>query len=571
MTVHSTLVAGLNMYVKTVGADTGNQSASGLPAKIPQSNCLIYSLGNTPIKLEPLRKLIANYPFKDIANEILNGFQYGFSLQYSGSRLPRESSNLKSAEQSSTLLYEKLAKEVQLGRVAGPFLNPPFPTLQVSPLGLVPKKDGDFRVIHHLSYPEHRSINDFIDKNLCSVQYSSIDKAAALINRYKSQARLSQCDVKSAFRLIPIAPSDFDLLGMKFGGYYYYDKMLPFGASISCALWEKFATSLHWIVEMKSGNDSILHYLDDYFFVENSESGNVGHTLRTFQNICHEIGVPLNHDKTTPPCQSLTFLGITFDVQKLIMSLPEEKVSKLKEQLCSIIQRKKATLREMQSLLGLLNFACKVISPGRTFCRRLINSTIGVKKQHHKIRITEEMKLDLGMWLKFLEHYNGITVITDDIWESNEMLELWTDASGGSGGYGIYFGGKYALGTWPRNWVEDGVTRDMTFLELFPIVAAFMTWETYFYNKKVLLHVDNQSVIQIVNTKTSKSTRVMKLVRHLVLMNLKNNTHVKAIYIPSKHNIYADLLSRSKVKKFKDICPNADPLPTKINPLIWEV
>ena len=33
---------------------------------------------------------------------------------------------------------------------AGPFSQPPFPTLQMSSLGLVPKKDGDYRLIHYL-------------------------------------------------------------------------------------------------------------------------------------------------------------------------------------------------------------------------------------------------------------------------------------------------------------------------------------------------------------------------------------------------------------------------------------
>lgn len=73
-------------------------------------------------------------------------------------------------------------------------------------------------------------------------------------------------DIKSAFRLIPEATTDFELLGFKFQNKYYFDKMLPFGAAISCAVWEKFATSLHWIIQSKSRNPSILNYLDDVLF-----------------------------------------------------------------------------------------------------------------------------------------------------------------------------------------------------------------------------------------------------------------------------------------------------------------
>ena len=42
------------------------------------------------------------------------------------------------------------------------------------------------------------------------------------------------------------------------------------------------------------------------------------------------------------------------------------------------MRRRKVTLVELQSLLGLLNFACKVIRPGRAFLRRLINLTCGL-------------------------------------------------------------------------------------------------------------------------------------------------------------------------------------------------
>jgi hypothetical protein len=45
-------------------------------------------------------------------------------------------------------------------------------------------------------------------------------------------------------------------------------------------------------------------------------------------------------------------------------------------------------------------------------------------------------------------------------------------------------------------------------------------------NKKVLFRVDNQAVVQTINMKTSRSDKVMNLVRHMVLMNLKNNTTV---------------------------------------------
>ena len=411
-------------------------------------------------------------------------------------------------------MREKLSKEICLGRIAGPFTKIPFPSLQVSPIGLVPKKDGDYRMIHHLSYPENQSINDFIDDRYCSVSYSNIDQAADMVSRLGKGALLSKADIKSAFRLLPINPADFDLLGIKFDNGYYFDKMLPMGSSASCAIWEKFARFLHWCLSQQTDSDDILHYLDDFFFGEASTCIKPGLLLSKFQSICYNFGVPLADEKTVQPNTCITFLGVELDTMKMIMRLPAEKVAKLKQQILKVLSMNKITLKEMQSLLGLLNFACKVVSPGRAFCRRLINATMGIKKPHHKLRVSKNMKADLNVWLSFLNKYNGVTLISRREWRTNMELELFTDACGGEkGGFGIFFSGQWAYGKWPDNWVAEGLTRDMTLLELFPVVVTLTIWSDKLRNQWVHFHVDNQAVVQVINSQTCKSDRVMNLVK----------------------------------------------------------
>lgn len=45
----------------------------------------------------------------------------------------------------------------------------------------------------------------------------------------------SKQHVDGIFCLLPVACTDFELLGFKFNDQYYFDKMMPFGASRSCA------------------------------------------------------------------------------------------------------------------------------------------------------------------------------------------------------------------------------------------------------------------------------------------------------------------------------------------------
>ena len=55
--------------------------------------------------------------------------------------------------------------------------------------------------------------------------------------------------------------------------------------------------------------------------------------------------------------------------------------------------RKSVTLKELQSLIGLLNFACCVVVPGRAFLRRLIDLTRGVRKPTHHVRLTRKVNM----------------------------------------------------------------------------------------------------------------------------------------------------------------------------------
>lgn len=530
----------------------------------------MYSLGHSPINIEQLELSLRHYPNQSEANELIYGFRNGFSIGYEG---PRRPVGLQSQiwGEKAAIAREKICKEISLGRIAGPFLSPPFPTFRVSPIAVIPKKSSsEFRLIHNLSFPAGGSVNDCIDDRFCSVKYSSIDDAVNMIHKLGRNALLAKCDIKSAFRLLPLNPSDFDLMGFKFDDLYFYQKVLPMGASSSCALFNKFSSILHWYVEKKSYNDNIIHYLDDFLFGGEAGTTKCQDTLYSFQSICNNWGVPLAKEKTVKPTEVLIFLGILFDTKNMVMRLPDEKLQEVRTRIITCLNSQKVILRELQSLIGVLNFACQVIVPGRAFCRRLVDATCGVSKPHHRIRISSDMKEDLKIWLMFLSKYNGTTVILDQFWSSNSMLHLFCDAAAGEGrGFGVYFNGKWAQAVWPYHFIEKNLLSDITFLELFPVVVAIYIWGEQLKNKKILFHIDNQSVIAILNKKSSRSVTIMILVRKLVLACLHYNILLKAEHISTRLNSIADSLSRCDFQKFRRLCPSADAVPCAIPTHLW--
>lgn len=519
----------------------------------------------TPIKVPALSKYLAKYPIRENALELLEGFQFGFKLCYEGPRRPYNCNNLKSLKLLTTEAIQLVNKEINMGRVAGPFPYSPLHNLRLSPIGMVPKKDGTFRLIHHLSHPAGDSVNDYIDHKYCSVRYTPFEEALEMLEKLGSGALMARLDVKSAFRLLPVHPSDFQLLGYKINDYIYIDKCMPFGCSVSCAKFEKFASFLEWVLKTLCQSYNVVHYLDDFLLAGLPGTQECHYLVSKFTSLCDELGVPLAHDKTLGPTTKLVFLGLEIDTVAETVSIPLDKLGQLRHQLNYFLYRKKVTLSEIQSLTGLLNFCIRAIPAGRAFVRRLYDATTGLSKPYHKRRVSLEMKQDIQMWLVFLESFNGINSYKQVDWANDFQLELFTDSAGSENlGCGAIFGTHWAFLTWPESWKGACIFRDITFLELVPIAMAFSIWGKELVGKRVILHTDNKALVTILNTKTSKSPRVMILLRLLVLKGLVHNIQFKGQHIIGVQNVKADSLSRLQWNRFRHVFPEADQLPSTV-------
>ncbi|OCT76152.1 hypothetical protein XELAEV_18031341mg [Xenopus laevis] len=224
---------------------------SPLPQKASTPDGIVPQIKETPLLGYPKRQ----YPNKRESLIIHDGFLRGFWIPFSPSEEPTWAENLKSTWDNEHTVWEKLSKELQMGRMAGPFPEPPFHNLRVSPLGLVPKKEpGKFRLIHHLSFPKGSSVNDGIDSDESRVQYTSFDGALELVRGAGKGALMAKSDIESAFRLLPVHPECFHLLGCALGGAYFVDMCLPMGCSISCYYFKLFSSFLEWVVGHETGS-----------------------------------------------------------------------------------------------------------------------------------------------------------------------------------------------------------------------------------------------------------------------------------------------------------------------------
>ena len=66
----------------------------------------------SPINLQNLRIALQNYPYANLTNFILNGFQFGFDIGFSGSIVYTKPSNLLSARQNPEAVHKAISKEL---------------------------------------------------------------------------------------------------------------------------------------------------------------------------------------------------------------------------------------------------------------------------------------------------------------------------------------------------------------------------------------------------------------------------------------------------------------------------
>lgn len=516
----------------------------------------------TPIKFHKLKQKLLDYDTAEV-NYLDKGFTEGFSLGCSSrTNDDLNINNLKSADLNPVSVQNYLDKEISLGRISEPLSTLPFQHFQINPLGLVPKNEpGTFRTIVDLSFPPGKSINDSIPDEAAEVSYCSITDAIKMIIAKGRNSFLSKVDIEKAFRLIPVHPKHYNQLCVRWQGNFFIDKCLPMGARSACKIFEKFSSAVEFAA-LKSGIASLLHYLDDFLIISNSKKQGQ-EDLDLFLDLCDEVNIPIARNKTEGPEQVLIFLGLEIDTIAEEIRIPLDKLEKCNLLIDELLSRKKCTLKELQSVLGLLNFTCQVIVPGRAFLRRLYALTAKVAKPYHKIYLTEESRNDLRLWKVFLSSHNGITLYREELFLSPKVKHIFTDSSKTLAGAAVLDKAWFIL-PWPSAWYRE---QNITFLELIPIIWALETWGPSLKNCYVLIHTDNLALTFILNSQTAKEHLVMQLVRRLVLSLLTNNVMIRAKHIPGHKNILADSLSRLRMEKFKQYFPTANIIPSATAPL----
>ena len=369
--------------------DSCRRTSPMLQAKLSQIS--------TPLHVEAWSKYLGRHPDQAYARYITRGFRIGFE----GSSTPptQTQRNMKSAYENPHVISVYIESEIMKSRMVGSVIEANTANaIHTSPFGAIPKQHqpGKWRLIVNLSSPKSISVNDGINQQLCSLQYTGIDAAVQIILRLGKSCMLAKLDLKDAYRVIPVHPEDRCLLGMKWQGDLFLDTALPFGLRLAAKIFSAVADGLLWAMACNGIQEGI-HYLDDFLLAGKADTLECASALDTAFRTCHEVGFPVAMNKVEGPSTNLTFLGILFDTAAGQLHLPQGKLGRILHELERWSQRKVCIKRELLSIigLGLLQHAASIVKPGRTFLRHLINLSKIPRQLHHRVRLNKGARSDL--------------------------------------------------------------------------------------------------------------------------------------------------------------------------------
>ena len=513
---------------------------------------------STPLSLQAWRQKLSKHPDVDYAQYILNGIEHGFRIGVQERGFFKSANrNMQSATQNPQVIEDYLNKQVAEGNILGPFPKGTAPKVHINRFGVIPKKHkpGKWRLITDLSFPEGGSVNEAIDPELCTLSYIKVDEVARAAIALGPGALIAKVDIKSAYRLIPVHPQDRKWLGMEWKGQVFIDGMLPFGLRSAPKIFNAVADGLQWILTQE-GVDWIFHYLDDFAVLGPPNSPQCQQALDILTRICALLDIPLAPEKRDGPSAIITLLGISIDTLRQELRLPRDKLQRLLELVAQWEKKKVCSRRELESLMGTLQHACKVIQPGRLFLHHALALLRGAKRRHHHIRLNKEFRSDLLWWRVFAPHWNGAALIIHDCCRE---FHLFSDASG-SWGCGAWHDSKW----FQLKWDERTQQSDISVKELLPVIIAAAIWGDSWKGGRVQAHCDNMAVVTVLNSRYSKDGQLMQLLRCLFFLEAHYQFKISSTHIAGVENDLADDLSRDNYASFISKMGKCDPSPSVI-------
>jgi hypothetical protein len=286
---------------------------------------------------------------------------------------------------------------------------------------------------------------------------------------------------------------------------------------------------------VRKGFRGVVAYIDDFFIAAPTYS-ECEYWMSVLMQLIRKLGFCISYKKVVGPAQQITFLGIQIDTVNGTLTLGEDKITRLQQQLGDFRHKTRATKQQLQSLAGSLNYACQAIRGGRFFLRRILDAMQPLKQQRHKARLSSDFQKDIQWWLSFLSVFNGVVYYSDSAKE-----HVSVDAC--NKGAGTFWQGKWNYVVFERD-QRAASTLHINYKEICAVVHAVDKWSHLWEGKTVVVHTDSLVAKGILNKGWCKDSYVNRLLRKMAFKCARQDISLQAVHVPGSLNIMADTISR---------------------------
>ena len=456
--------------------------------------------------------------------------------------------------------------------IAGPFdLNYKFPfgNLVLAPIFVVPKPNGTYRPVVHLShrkYPFLYSVNDLLCEYMKTVQYIRFREVVNLVNNAGLGAFLFLIDAKDAYYRVPIASKDWKYMGLKWAEKLWVFRSLQMGCSSSPRIYTIFADAVEYICVKKdkknsfyNGMQQLRHYIDDFFAACPTQKG-AWELFRNVFNTFEELGIPTNVDKCKYPWTKREILGWLYNTILRVVGLPENKRLILLEMIEKLLKNKKSDKKFLEQLTGRLQNTSLVVYPGKAFVRR-IEAVLHLPKWRYDepIPLSHFVLEDLKWWKNILSKPELCCTSFDLILKRpfDGDFHLYSDATSTVGGGGFVMDNRNNIvWSYQFEWSDTILYEvkkyrkiEIDVLELILSLTGIILLLPQLKNKCVTIYNDNPAAAAAIRTKAPRLYRLdlQFLVRYLATLAVEHKFYfwgIHEIVKESKNMQLADDLSR---------------------------
>ena len=283
----------------------------------------------------------------------------------------------------------------------------------------------------------------------------------------------------------------------------------------------------------------VLPYVDDFLCLASTRKEALACRARV-ERVLRQLGLTRHPEKGYwEPCQRLEHLGLEVDTEKGLFLVPPQKLRELERQAKAVLaiaagNRRLVRVRTLAAFVGYAQ-SVELACPAARFYLRALHDVMATRANWEaNVRLSRQAMRDLRWWLQI-----STADVSRAIWRPPTDRTLHTDASRLAWG-GVLDGTVPAQGMWRGR--DRG--RHINYLELMAVYLSLQQWEGELQGASLLLWEDNQTVVQVLVNRTTRSPELMHLLRKVWRLLDSAGIDLTVRWIASKDNVMADALSR---------------------------